>query len=245
MKQLIFLAALCVTLSGCQTDNPKPYSAHVNRPTPKILITKAYGVGVPLPKQSARPPELVVDVIPAPVFYHFCDDATIVLYAETLRHTLEEKGHGAFGNVLLVSPGAWNLMRPLVGMPRGVIVEVLIVRSIKGLNSSILEGRLTDDVPGIDRIAVALRAMLREDGGYGIRGLRAEEMAKWWVYRTSDIMEPSYVVETKGGYYKFVIGFGSDGKISSIDELNALPDIANGFIVPTKENMQKLTNCSE
>jgi hypothetical protein len=47
-------------------------------------------------------------------------------------------------------------------------------------------------------------------------------MQAWWTFIGFDIEEPTFVLETKGGMYRFIVDF-LHGHVFLIDELNALP----------------------
>ena len=86
-----------------------------------------------------------------------------------------------------------------------------------------LGGAFVRDTAELTAVATTLRQLIQSDGGGKVRALHAAEMAKWWVFIAFDIEEPSLVLETTGGKYRFILSF-TDKELFSVDELNALPD---------------------
>ncbi|MFA5256949.1 MAG: hypothetical protein WC360_02260 [Opitutales bacterium] len=244
MKLLPLLSLLpIIALAGCVTEQGAKSSAKA-KPAPLFKTSAAYTGTSKVPDQSARPEALRVEIVPAEVRYHFADDAVAVQYSEKLNAFIEQEDMDLVDSILLVWPGVWSLISDEVGELPGPQLRC-VVPSMSGDGSPIfLCGKFCTESPSIIAATVAVLKCVKSDGSWTIRALNPEEMAKWWAYIPFDIGEPTFLVQTEGGRYKFIFAFSSNGKISSIEELNSLPDFANDRMIPTEENRLKLERCS-
>jgi len=205
---------------SCATPPPPQVEA-------KKEVPKAYVRGEPIPDMTTRRPELVPQVLPARVRYRFSDNAVVNRLADRLGSALSKGDTSVFGNVVMVQPGAWTIVKSLGPIGKKGTGELRIIDPKQGFKNGLESGMAGKILRGSEettRLANTITAIVAEDGGCEIRALTTDEMAKWWVYIGFDIEEPVYVVASKGRRYKFVISFVKDDKIFIVDELNALPD---------------------
>lgn len=221
-----FVASSLLLLVACNTDvvSPPPASgksaAASSRP-------KAYTARDALPAMPNRPPELVPGALPARVRYRVADDITVAHDAALLKAALESGDTAIYGDVVMVQPGAWIYLRndltldlsdagELTTMAPGQLTQQLT-------QGGGMKGRFFRTKHAMDLLAPEMAKLLREDGGFQVRALKTDEMAKWWTFIAFDIEEPTFVVETKGGHHHFVVGLVHD-KIFILDDLDGLPN---------------------
>lgn len=212
-------AFLCVAflLASCATTEQPPRS--------EAKRSKAYVAGDSVPVMTGRRPELVPGELPPRVRYHFADDSTVNRLADRLESGLRAADASLYGDVVLVQPGAWSHLKSDIILDAKEAANLSMLDPAKGLSGGLeggLQGRVFRSKHATALLSSEVSKRLQENGGFQIRALRMAEMAKWWIYIGFDIEEPTFVVESNGGRYRFVIAFVKE-KVFSIDELNGLP----------------------
>lgn len=203
------------------TDNTstKPKTVMlVGQPNPE-----AHTARDPAPAMAERPMHLRPEPLPARVRYRFRPDAEVVAAADlTTRLLLDSAAPdnaGGFDGSMLVQPGAWKHCRRVSALSgtKPVIAKVELKGGVKEL-----EGRYLNQAAQFTAAIAKIRALIAADGGGTIRAMRTAEMNDWWTFITLDIEEPTFVLETKGGKYLFIVCW-LKGHVFCIDELRALP----------------------
>jgi len=212
-------AFICVTLllASCATTEQPAQSASRTR--------KAYVAGEPVPIMTARLPELVPGALPPRVRYHFADDDMVNRLAERLKIGLSSADASLYGDIVMVQPGAWSRLKNTMSLDSTDASNLSMLDLKSGLNGGLaggLQGRVFRSKHAMDLLSAEIPKRLHEDGGFQVRALRTTEMAKWWIYIALDIEEPTFVIESAGGHYRFIVALLKE-KIFSIDELNGLP----------------------
>lgn len=185
----------------------------------------AIGASMPFPALDGRPAELRPEPLPRPVRYTFAPDAEVVAAARWLGARLLAVTPDApplFSDSVMVQPGAWKTLRA-TGGPGFKNVQPMNTMFPIGGRQVELQGTRLREAADLALLEERLHAMIEADGGGQVRALRSAEMAKWWTFIGFDIEEPTFVLESKQGKYRFVLGF-SKGRLLFVDELNSLPD---------------------
>ncbi len=228
-----FLPTGCVTE---QASKPVPAKAKLFQLGRVVATTDA------LPPQEGRPDNLKVHVLPTGIRIRMADDVVACEYAGKLDTLLRTGPMGGESDSLLVHTGFASLSRKVVCNSKAMRIVGMIPLSGESQpypTHSLYIGDQNDARAYVRFFVDTVRA----NGPWTIRSLTTEEMDKWWCYIAFDIEEPVYLVETDGGNYKFVVTYGKDGLLFSIDELNSLPDVENGRFVDTPENREKIERC--
>lgn len=219
MKPHWLLLPACLLLTACATTTPPSKPAKPER--------KAYLLGEVIPDMTGRRPELVPGALPARVRYRFASNETVNTMADRLTQALTTGDARMCGDITLVHPGAWTVLQPRKTVASKDAGELRMFNPDEGLKNGANSGRagkfLRSRAESANLVR-ELRAVLAEHGGFEVHALTTIEMQKWWVYIGFDIEEPVYVVATRDGRYKFVIGLIDDQTIFVVDELNSLPD---------------------
>jgi hypothetical protein len=219
MKSQLLLITLCILVASCATP-----------PTPKAEVKKterkSYVIGDSFPDMNGRRPELVPQSLPKRVRYRFSEDSVVNRLADRLSAALASGDASLFGDIVMVQPGAWSVLKNRGKIGKDGMGELQMIDPKQGLKDGGMAGKFLRTKEEASALSKAICTILAEDGGFQVRSFTTREMAKWWVYIGFDIEEPVFVVETKGGKYKFVIGFVTDDHVFIVDELNALPDAA-------------------
>lgn len=183
-------------------------------------------MGDAFPSMADRRSDLVPEALPSRVRYLFSPGTVVDRLADRLGTALSTGDASVFGDVVMVQPGAWSVLkkRSSLGTADSGELRLIMPDEISTLTPETgLAGKFLRSREQVVLLAKELCAVLAEDGGFEIRAFTTSEMAKWWIYIGFDIEEPVFVVATKDGKYKFVVGFVDD-HIFIVDELNALPD---------------------
>jgi|GEM_PF-2940078 len=247
MKLLSLLSLFTIiALAGCVTEQgPKSSAKSVKTaPAPLFKTSAPYSGTDKVPDQSGRPEALRVEVVPAGVRYHFADDAIVMQYGEKLNAFIEQEDMNLVGSTLLVWPGMWSLISGDVGELKGLPLSCAVSGITGDGSPAFLNGKACMEAASINTATAAVLKYIKSDGSWSIRAMNPEEMVKWWAYIPFDIEEPTFLIQTEGGRYKFIVAFSKSGKITSFEELNALPDFSNGGMIRTEENRLKLERCS-
>lgn len=184
---------------------------------------KALSASDPAPDMSERPAALRPERLPQRVRYQFRSDAEVVAAAARTKKLLLEVGVkpdvGDFKNTAFVLCGAWEHVknRPAAAGGKPFVSQMEINRELVRV-----EGRLVNTSDQFVAVVECLRELIAADGGGTVRGLRTKEMSHWWVFIGWDIEEPVFVVESRGGRYRIIVGWNGD-HVFAFDELAALP----------------------
>lgn len=227
MNRLPLPALIGFLLASCSTVG-------TTSAPPQTEAPKACVAGDQFPDMTGRNPDLIPELLPIRVRYKFADNDTVNRLADRLKRDLTSGDASLFGNVILLYPGAWRVFKPrgIVGQKDAKDIRILDParlskadpkQGLNGLLSNSPVGRFLHSQEESALLAKELAAVLAGDGGFVVRSLTTLEMAKWWIYIPFDIEEPVYVVASKGGRYKFVVGFAKN-KVIIVDELNSLPE---------------------
>lgn len=207
------------------TSRPQPD----NDKTPKKTMLvgapnpQAKSANDPLPDMLGRPAELRPGSLPRRVRYQFKSDAEVTKAARLVTATFLDKDSAlepsALRKNVFVQMGLWP---SVVALPE--------LKGVKPLHGTVelhhglvtLDLSLLGEAGQTAAVAQAVRSRIAADGGGVLRALRTEEMNHWWTFIAFDIEEPIFVIETKGGHHRFVVGCSED-QISLIDDLNGLP----------------------
>jgi hypothetical protein len=181
--------------------------------------------GEALPAMADRSAALRPDSLPKRVRYKFASDTAVAAAADLVtRHLLTDhaEDQNMFGDAVWVRPGAWKW---LAGDERIGKKDATLLETVGQLREGRvkLDGMVIRDGQEKAELARKLRAMVKSDGGGMVRALRSDEMSTWWVFIDHDIEEPTLVVATNGGRYRFILCF-KGGTVVRLDELNGLPD---------------------
>ena len=220
MRSAPLLTLPLLLLAAC-ASGPAPSAT---APTPR---SHAYVAGETPPPQTGRPAGLVPGALPRRVRYHFADDATVTRLADRLQAGLTAGDPKLFGDLVLVQPGAWSHLQAHITLSLADAASLSMMDPSQDIKAQIqggggLQGRMFRSPHAMLRLAEEMKRLLDADGGFTVRALSTDEMAKWWIYIAFDIEEPVYVVATSSGKYRFIVTFNQD-KVFSIDELNGLP----------------------
>lgn len=223
MKLAASLVAVCLLTVSCATNTPTP----APKAEAKKVTRKPYVIGEKFPSMAGRRTELIPQALPNRVRYQFSENAEVNRLADRLNVALAAADASIYGNVVMIQPGAWKLLKPRGTVGKNNAGELRMIDPKQGFNAGLesgLAGKFLRSKEDVASLAQELRTMLADDGGFEVRSFTTEEMAKWWVYIGFDIEEPVFVVATKGGRYKFIVAFVKDDHVFVVDELNALPD---------------------
>jgi hypothetical protein len=147
----------------------------------------------------------------------------VVAAAQLVHSTLLDASSAAHApiaaKILAVQPGVWTQVSHLPEL-----------QSVKAMRSPVeLAGRIAslefaflNDAQQSAVVVKEVRSLIAADGGGTCRALRTGEMNQWWTYIGFDIEEPVFLIETKGGHHRFVVGC-RDNEVSLVDDLNRLP----------------------
>jgi hypothetical protein len=179
----------------------------------------------PFPNLQGRPEELRPGALPPRVRYVFGSDAKMKENAQRLETKLlgETPGTGPLlGDNVAVYPGAWKALNEAGKIAFKEVKPINMVTTATGGQRVTLLGGHLSTAADLALLEVELRKLIRTEGGGGVRALRTREMARWWPFIAFDILEPTLVLETKGGKYCFILHFSKD-RVIMVDELNHLP----------------------
>ena len=203
-----------------------------NKRALQAAITAAYP-GRAYPKSSVggpveqRPAELRPGPLPPKVRYQFADNAAVENAAGRLvRHFLDSKDAAKpiWAADVIVQSGAWSLFGADADLGKKDAIhysaKIPTLSATMDLPQVLL--RKSDEIGELDS---SLRRIIATEGGAKVRALRSEEEKTWWQYIPYDITEPVFVVETRNGCHRFVIGMNADG-IAMVDELTGLPSLS-------------------
>lgn len=190
----------------------------VGAPNPKALSAHAVA-----PDMLGRPVHLRPGKLPGRVRYQFKPDSEVVVAAQMVHDTLLDPSAAAEAREaekrLLVQAGLWSQIPRL---PELKSVKVMHNTVELPKRMATLECAFLDDAHQTAAVMKEVRSLIAADGGGNCRALRTDEMNQWWTYIAFDIEEPIFLIETKGGHHRFIVGC-SDNQISQIDDLNAEP----------------------
>jgi hypothetical protein len=198
----------------------------------QAAISAAYP-GRAYPKASVggpaveRPGELRPGAVPAKVHYQYADNATVEEAAQRLaRHFLDadDASKPVWAANVVVQSGAWSLFDgdSRLGKSDAIHFTAKIPALTKALELPQVLLRNSGEISELDS---DLRRTVAAEGGATVRALQSDELKTWWQYIPYDITEPVFVLETRNGGHRFVVGMNLDG-IAMIDELNGLPSLS-------------------
>ncbi|MFT3867147.1 MAG: hypothetical protein QM715_01495 [Nibricoccus sp.] len=173
------------------------------------------------PKMSGRPKNLRPGKLPARVRYVFRPDAEVVAAAKKAEELLLGKERPDLAKYFdkkttFIQPGAWNYLSYLIPLHEAKTFTAKIELGTKVVS---LDGKLLTQPTDFSIAVDELRSLIAADGGGAIRAFTTAEMDLWWTFISIDIEEPVFVLETKGGKYRFVIALSED-HVFCFDELN-------------------------
>ena len=183
----------------------------------------ATGAGEDAPAFSGRPAELRPPPLPTRVRCEYAADAAVVAAADRARTLLigaEPIDPAWLGESMFIQPGAWKHLRRVKALAQATSIAHGVQMSSGPIK---LEARFLRTPEETIAAAQRVREIIQREGGGVIRALTAGEMDAWWTFIAFDIEEPVFVLATKGGRFRFIVHFNDDGRLTLIDELNALP----------------------
>lgn len=188
---------------------------------------KVVVAGGPTPEMSGRRQELVPGAIPNRVRYMFSPNEVVNRVADILTKGLTSGDANLYADSVWLQPGGWKVLKAKCAICSKDKSKMSVIDP-NDLQKGKLEGGLEMKfVRGKDDLAILAKTiakLLEEDGGFAVRALTTDEMAKWWVYIGFDIEEPVYVAASKGGKYRFILEINDKNTAAIVDELNALPN---------------------
>ena len=197
---------------------------------------KPFPAGSPPPEMSDRKPELVPQPIPPGILYVYAPNSVVNQVATRLATALESEDASICGSTLFLQPGVWKLFKGKyeIGKKNFSTMGMVDPQSLKkdGVKGA-LESVFLKDSNEIKIAFVAVAQLLKSDGGYEIRAFTANEMKRWWAGIAFNLEEPLFIVASKGGNYKFVLGFVDDSSVYVLDELKTLSKKPNKVLEPT------------
>jgi hypothetical protein len=208
-------------------DLPAPSKEAVQAAITAAYPGRAYpksNTGGPVAQRSAemRPGE-----IPAKVRYQYADNASVEEAAgKVSRHFLnaDEAGKPIWAPNVIVQSGAWSLFKgdSLLGNYDAVRYTARVPTLSKAVDLPQILLRNSEDIGELD---TDVRKTVAADGGATVRALKSDELKMLWQYIPYDITEPIFVLETRNGGHRFVIGMNLDG-IAMVDELISIPTLS-------------------
>ena len=191
----------------------------VGQPNPKSLRATDQP-----PDMRDRPVHLRPGPLPRRVRYQFKADALVVAAADRVSTLLLGPGptDGAVlpnNSMSMLGVGAW---KHLSRLPALQAIKPIFTRVELGRGVVQLETGFLSTPEQRTAVIAEVRRLIADDYGGTLRALRTDEMERWWTFIGFDIEEPTFVIETKGGKYRFVV-MCSDDNLFGFDELNALP----------------------
>jgi len=174
------------------------------------------------PDMAARPACLRPGKLPPRVRYKFEADPVVAAAADRVTRLLLGPALvdtvSAFKSALFLQPGAWRWLKNLPALAES---KPILSRADMGRKVVKLEGRFIVKPEQFAAAIGEIRRLIAADGGGVVRALTSDEMEAWWTFIGFDIEEPVFVIETKGGKYRFIAHWSDDG-LGLLDELNAL-----------------------
>ena len=176
-----------------------------------------------VPDMAGRPVILRPGKLPRRVRYQFQPDAVVIAAAERVTKLLlgapPVDSAAVFKEQVMLAPGAWTRLK---NVPSLADTKPFISNCEFRNQVLKLEGRIVGKPEQFATAINEIRQLIAADGGGTVRAFTSDEMQAWWTFIGFDIEEPTFVLETKGGMYRFIID-DLDGHLFLIDELNALP----------------------
>ncbi|MFT3780457.1 MAG: hypothetical protein QM790_00480 [Nibricoccus sp.] len=175
-----------------------------------------------LPDMSKRPEHLRPGALPRRVRYVFSPDADVLAGARKVEELFiapkRPQTESYFEGTTLLQPGVWKHLNRVSSLKKAKTLSAKIEFQNKVIE---LDGKILATNGEFSTAVDALRKMIANDGGGIVRALKSAEMDFWWTFIGFDIEEPVFVLETKGGSYRFIVTM-LQGHVFCIDELNAL-----------------------
>ena len=198
----------------------------------KVLVVQglpnpsAVSAGDPFPALDGRPVDLRPESLPGGTRYIFADDAVVVAAAKLVSDHLLMPTKGKdqlFSDAVIVNSGAWKVLKSRGSLGKKS-AKAVVNAAPMGSKVLKLEAMFLQDREEIGSLEQTISDLVKIDGGGRVRALKTTEMRKWWAFIAFDITEPVFVLETKNKAHLFILDFGKDGLVLSIDELNGLPN---------------------
>lgn len=185
---------------------------------------KVYVQGMTVPDMAGRKPELIPQAIPRRVRYMFSPNEAVNNAANILGQGLDTGDVKLYGDSVMLQPGGCVVLKSRGLKSTKQKMSVVDLGDLqKGNLGGGLEMRLLKEKEELAFVAGEISKLLKEDGGFTVRALTSDEMAKWWIFIPFDIEEPALVAASKGEKYKFVFELNERNQAVIVDELNALP----------------------
>ena len=207
MKNCILPLTIALILTGCATQEKAFWTSKDT-----------------MPPMGSRPVNLIPGDIPEGVRYRFNNNQSVIDTANILNESLLSGVEVFSDDGVLVFPGAWNWFKSYSDIGRDNFTKATHVSRINGSSTARI-GVVLKDSEEIERLSLYLAKMLEDDGGFIIGSMSSKEMSEWWPYIPLDISEPTFVIKSRNGKFRFVVVASLEDGIITVDELNKIEDL--------------------